>query len=247
MKKYLLLFFLWFGLSVPAGAYQEVVVSKGGSVSGTLFFKGTPPAPIKRPVKKHPEECGMGERSFQEVVVQNGRLSNAVVYLSDIKKGKPFIVPPEGFSIKQEKCFFTPHLQAVKQKSILNVLSKDAVGHNIHAYEVDGDRLRTIFNVAQPFADMVLKEKVRVRRSQYVKVECDIHDFMMAWIFVAKNPYFAIVKEDGTFELQNIPEGEYTLKAWNPLLGEIKQGVQVSPGGKVRINFSFSEKSGSSS
>jgi hypothetical protein len=49
-----------------------------------------------------------------------------------------------------------------------------------------------------------------------VKLECDIHAWMSAYLLVRDNPYFAVTDKDGKFSIKNLPVGEHTFIAWHP-------------------------------
>ncbi len=72
-----------------------------------------------------------------------------------------------------------------------------------------------------------------------VPVKCNIHSWMHAFIGVVANPYFAVTGDKGTFELGNVPPGEYTLEAWQQTLGTRELHITVPPSGKVEADFTF--------
>ena len=72
-----------------------------------------------------------------------------------------------------------------------------------------------------------------------MKVECDAHDFMHAFVFVAKNPYYSVVDENGNFEIGDIPAGNYTIKVWHGVLGEQEDTVTVDAGGNASVTMSY--------
>ena len=72
-----------------------------------------------------------------------------------------------------------------------------------------------------------------------IRVKCNIHNWMHAWIGVVDNPYFAVTGSDGNFELKNVPPGEYTIEAWQEELGTQEQHVSVPASGKSEIAFTF--------
>src|SRR5712691_6410064 len=92
MKKISLLAFLLVGLvALPLSnllAYTGGDVKDGGTISGTVKFAGTAPAPKKLDVSKDKEVCGKSVKSDQSLVVSGGNLVNAVVSITDIKTGK---------------------------------------------------------------------------------------------------------------------------------------------------------------
>jgi Carboxypeptidase regulatory-like domain len=65
---------------------------------------------------------------------------------------------------------------------------------------------------------------------------------MHAFIGVLDHPYFAVSKDDGSFEIKNLPPGTYTIAVWQEKLGTQEQQVTVAPHGNAEANFTFKEK-----
>ncbi len=222
-----------------ASAYEVVPVTNGGTVAGKVTFKGAAPAPKLLPITKDNAVCGTGNREIVEIAVKGGSLASAVVYVAKIDKGKAW-GETEKAVLDQKGCRFTPAAFVVKKDTELTIRNSDPVLHNIHTYEIIGNVRRTMFNVGQPDkGDM--KQPVKMRRSNAIKVECDAHDFMHAWAFAADNPYVAVTKEDGSFTIDNLPPGDYELKAWHPVLGEKSATVSVKSGAGSGASFEFSK------
>ena len=131
--------------------------------------------------------CGTGTREIDYVRVKDGALNDVVVYLDKIQVGKPF--PPEldKAKVNQKGCKFMPFLQVMRNGSDLDAINADPVLHNIHTYELMGRAKKTVFNVSQPNPGTVTKV-VKLKRGDAMKVECDAHDFMHGFVFVAKTP-----------------------------------------------------------
>jgi hypothetical protein len=72
-----------------------------------------------------------------------------------------------------------------------------------------------------------------------IRVKCNIHPWMKAWIGVVDNPYFGVTKADGTFDFKNVPPGTYTLEAWQEDLGTQEQQVTLASSGKATTEFAF--------
>ena len=224
-------------LAVQATHAYEVTAAGPASITGKVSFKGAVPAPKKLPITKDNAVCGSGEREIAEVNVKGGHLVGAVVYVTKIDAGKPWAQADKPL-LDQKGCRFAPEVLVVKKDSELTVRNSDPVLHNIHTYEIIGAVRRTMFNVGQPDKGD-LKQPIKVRRSNAVKIECDAHDFMHAWAFAADNPYVAVTRDDGSFSIDGLPDGSYELKAWHPVLGE--KSAQVTVKGATSANFEFSK------
>lgn len=229
-------------LPLNTGAYDVVPVDNGGHISGKITFLGADPAPRQYIVAKDADTCGTGTRSIDFVRVNNGALMDTVVYLYTIKSGKDFPAGIDNTELNQEKCAFKPFLGVMKDGGQLMVRNSDPVLHNIHTYEIIGRAKKTVFNISQPGDLKNLRKQVSLKRGNAMKVECDAHDFMHSFTFVAKNPYFAVVGEDGGFGIDDVPPGRYEIRAWHGTLGEKKATVTVEAGGATRIDFVFKAK-----
>lgn len=225
-------------------AYEVSPVTGGANVAGKIVFKGTVPGPKKLLITKDEEVCGKGSVERREIdVTKDGGLRHAVVFFEGVSKGKPWQKPPEGFVLDQKKCAFLPYLLVMPKGTDATVLNSDQALHNIHAYELIGRASRTIFNVAQPKFKPKVTQKIAVRKGNTaVRIECDAHNWMLGWIFVADSPYSAIVGEDGSFKIDDIPPGKYKLNAWHPFLGTVEKEVQLQASGKEQNVLEFSGK-----
>lgn len=226
-----------FSLAVPAALAYQPGAAGSGSISGRVSFKGAVPAPKKLPITKDNAVCGSGEREIVEVNVKGGNLAGAVVYVAKIDAGKPWGEADKAV-LDQKGCRFAPEVLVVRKDSELTVRNSDPVLHNIHTYEIIGAVRRTMFNVGQPDKGD-LKQPIKLRRSNAVKIECDAHDFMHAWAFASDHPYAAVTRDDGSFSIDGLPDGTYELKAWHPLLGE--KSAQVTVKGATTSSFEFSK------
>jgi plastocyanin len=228
---------------ISAGAaYKTATVTDGGAVTGRVVFKGQPPPPVKLIITKDQEACGKGQVVRKEVDVKGGALRDVVVFLEKVKQGKPFPKEAMDVVVDQRKCAYVPYIQMAAQGAKVTILNSDAAHHNIHAYELIGSARRSMWNVSQPKQRKKVKKKVRLRRGNVVRIECDVHNWMLGWMFVARNPYYAKVTEDGTFTIGDIPPGSYAITAWHPVLGTKKEKITVLANGKATVAFTFTPK-----
>ena len=121
-----------------------------------------------------------------------------------------------------------PTIQAIPAGK-LNVLNSDPVLHNTHGYYGK----RTAFNVALPNQGQTVE--VELPRAGQVKIECDAHGWMLGFVYVVANPYYALTAEDGTFEITDVPPGNYTLVANQAYTGPIEVDVTVKAGETAEI------------
>lgn len=229
--------------------YKEVAVSDGGSIKGKVSFTGPVPdtAVEKILITKDPDVCGKGEREVVWIDVKDGALRGTFVFIDKIKQGKKWDKPKGGiYLINQKGCRFHPWAQVVRAGSITIRNSDKGVLHNINARELIGvekGRIvkKGIFNFGQPEPGDI-KEKLKTRRSAYIGINCEAHNFMFGYMMAPKHPYAVVVGDDGSFSLDNVPPGKYTVKAWHPTLGVKKMKLTVPAKGAVDANFKFSKK-----
>ncbi len=226
-------------LTANAAAYKVVDVSNGGTITGKVSYSGKDPDPKIFTITKDNDVCGDGDRKIDYVRVTNGALNDTVVYLKKVKSGKAFSADLDNPEINQKKCGFIPFLSVMKNKDKLLVRNSDPVLHNIHTYEIIGKAKKTVFNISQPPELKTINKTVKLKRGTSMKLECDAHDFMHGFVFVAKNPYYSVVKEDGSYSIDNVPPGKYKIIAWHGFIGEEKGKVTVTAGGKASVDFTY--------
>jgi len=226
-------------LPSAAVAYEVAPVTEGGSVAGKVLFKGAVPTPKRMLIAKNKEVCGEGHREIVEVAVNNGALGNAVVVIDGIAMGKAWAATEQKPLLDQRGCRFIPPMMVVPRGAGIDILNSDPVLHNIHTYEIIGSARRTLFNVGQPIQGSTITKPLKLRSGEWIKVECDAHDFMHAWMFAALSPYVAVTREDGGFVIADVPPGKYKVRSLHPVLG-VKEGeVTVPAKGKAEITFEF--------
>jgi hypothetical protein len=235
-------------MAEAAKKYTETDVADGGAIKGKVTFAGPPPddAIEKILITKNPDVCGTGEREVVWVDVKDGALRGSFVFIDRIKKGKKWEKPKGGnYLINQKGCRFIPWAQVIRPGPITIRNSDEGVLHNINMRELIGVEKgrsvkRTMFNFGQPDPGDI-KQKVKPRRSPYISINCEAHNFMFGFIMAPKHPYAVVVKADGSYSLDNVPPGKYTVKAWHPRFGVKKMKLTVPAKGAVDANFSFSK------
>ena len=226
------------GLTAAAD-YAVAPVSGGGTITGTVRFAGTVPEPEMRMINKDMEVCGEGHRMHKTVSTgPQGGLTDVVIFVEGIEKGKAWSSEDEAPSLLQKDCAFTPYFQGIRLGSEVAVKNGDPVSHNIHTYEIVGRARLSMFNVQQP-AGSEFTKKIRMRRSRVIRLECDQHDFMIGWMYAVENPYYTLAGDDGKFSVSDVPPGTHKVKAWHPYLGFQETEVTLSAGGAAEASFEF--------
>jgi len=243
-------------LCISAGGntatYQEIDVVNGGTIKGKLTFEGELPdgAVEKIAINKNPDICdvdGTGNREVVWVDVDNGALRGAFVFIDDITEGKNWPgAADQEYVILQKGCRFHPWAQVV-QPGPLTIRHDDGptVLHNINTREMIGvekGRIvkRTLFNFGQPEPGDIEKQ-LKPRRSHFISMNCESHNFMFGFMMAPKHPYAVVVDEDGSYVIDAVPPGSYTVKVWHPTLGIQESTVTISESEVVDSNFSFSK------
>jgi hypothetical protein len=205
----------------PAGAYDVVAVPDGGSIKGRVVYNGAPPPKRKVVPTKDREVCGSGVREVDQIVLGSDKgVADAVVYLAKVEKGKAWAKPSKSPELDNRKCDFTPHVQVIRAGELV-IVNSDPVLHNTKGFF---DKL-PVFNVALPNQGQRIPRTIK--RSGLMRVECDAHGWMLAWVHVADSPYYAITGKDGTFTISDVPPGNYTLVAWQEYTGPVQLPVTV--------------------
>ena len=227
------------GTSRSQAGYEGTDVKDGGSIVGTVRFEGKIPKRRRLKVTGADKPCHSKPIPNDDLVVsKDGKIRWAVVSIKKIKKGKPFppADPENPVVLNQQGCRFRPHLVVVPPERTLRILNSDGVLHNVHLYA----RKNEPFNRSMP--GRVKQLEVTFDRAERIRVGCDVHKWMGGWIVVAKHPYYAVTGKDGSFRLENVPPGTYTLQVWHEKLGTQQREVTVSPGADAEIEFVLKRK-----
>lgn len=225
---------------LAAAAYVESGVVDGGRMAGFVRFDGELPPLDRILISKDGHVCGEGHAIPDSAEVgDDGSLAGAVVALNDVGEGKPWPDEMKAPEIVQEACKFQPYVQVAPKGAELTITNKDPLLHNIHAYEIIGRARRTMFNIAQPQADQVDKHVLKMKRGDVVELDCDAHNWMSAWVYTADHPYVAVTDASGAFLIEDVPEGEFEVTIWHPLLGSLDDKVRVASGQDTAIDFTL--------
>ena len=219
------LIFATFSLLILTSSVQA------GTIKGEVKYSGKVPAPITYKTGKFKKVCGP-EILDESLIIENQSVKDVVIWLEG-KQAKKLKSKPGTYTIDQKKCAYSPHVLAMPQGSELKILTSDPINHNIHTYSFDNDPINIMFLPNQDYTQEMEEPEV-------IKVTCDLHSWMVAYIVVTPHSYFAMTGKNGTFEIKDVPPGKYTLKVWHESLGEESRKIQVGED-ITQADFDFSE------
>jgi plastocyanin len=181
-------------------------------------------------------------RPVQQIVLRgaDGALANAFVTL----KGTFANVPPPSAPvvIRQVKCVDEPRVVGAMVGQTLRIVNSDTLAHETHA----ANSTTNTFKVTQPHSDMVFDYTLK-GPEEMLRLACDVHRWMTAWVGVEPHPYFNVTNEAGSFTIANVPPGRHQIRAWHERYGWLTKTVDVKAGATATIDFAYTgqERAGS--
>ena len=131
---------------------------------------------------------------------------------------------------------FEPHVLPIVAGTTVDFPNNDRTYHNVFSLS----KTKT-FDLGRYAAGH--SKSIRFDKPGIVRVFCDIHSHMSAFVLVFAHRYFALADEEGVYRLENVPPGTYNVVAWNestPL--ESRRAVVPDAGGDVEVNFSLGRR-----
>lgn len=210
-------------------------------VTGKVTLDGKAPEP-KSIDMSGVKECAdqHADPVYEETIVagEKGELANVVVHIkTDDPASLGGEVPKEPAVLDQKGCTYVPHVLAMMVGQEMMIKNDDPFLHNVHSLA----QTNPAFNFGQPNKDPG-KKVDSPKAAETYKIKCDVHPWMAAWVVVLDHPFFGVSKEDGTFAIKGLPDGEYDVTAWHEKLGT-QDGKVTVKGGKGEVNFTFKAES----
>jgi plastocyanin len=220
--------------------YFKADPSTAGTISGRIVFSGKPRPSSRVNMDNDPQCVKLHDQPVTDEEIatfrvgSEVRLANVFVYIKSGLEGKVFEPPAEPVVIAQRGCWFGPRVQGIMVGQTLQVVNSDPLTHNIHPLA----RVNREWNQSQSPGDPPLTRRF-AQPEVMIRIKCNIHNWMLAWIGAVPHPYHMVTGQEGLFSLEGVPPGEYILEAWHERLGRQEQPVRISAGGRMEMLFNF--------
>ncbi len=217
---------------------------------GTATIKGkiTVPAsqPAVRPIDMAATELcktanakpitPQGKRIFAD-----GSLPYAFVYLKSGVEGK-YDPPTEPLKLEQKGCMYTPHVAGLFCGQDVLVVNSDNTSHNIHATPSRNAEFN--FTQTKPGQQLLTAAQKFKAPEVMVRVKCDVHPWMSAYIGVLPHPFFSVTQQAGAYEIKNVPAGKYKLAVWHEEWSKAptELDIEVKDGDTIEKNIELPKK-----
>jgi hypothetical protein len=218
---------------------QKVSAAGEGKITGTVKIDGAAPHMRGIDMSKDPYcvKANSGGAPHMEtyVVGKDNGLQYAVLSL-DGWSGQANVVTTEP-TFNQKNCMYTPHVLGLDVTQTFKVTTEDQTAHNIHP--LPNPMINVGWNQSQPPGAPAIEKSWK--NPEVIPVQCNIHPWMHGFFVVVKGPV-AVSGEDGSFTIENVPPGSYTVKAWHEPDETQTQKVTVTAGSAATANFTFKAK-----
>lgn len=214
------------GAKGVGGGMADLQPTGFATIKGRFHVAGTVPSPGTLTVTTDTAVCAPGGQLPPDqsvTVASDGGLADVLFYLNqDVPDGWEH---PDDAARKnaevifdQKNCIFLSHVIAIRSTQRLKVVNSDTVAHNT---KINPNRGATKDNFIMPAGSSAIYNPGGQSPAPFA-VSCSIHPWMSASMITRDNPYFAVTKPDGSFEIKNVPTGvPLEFRAWQEKLGSI--------------------------
>jgi plastocyanin len=213
------------GLSLAVAAWL-LITPPAGAIRGRVELPEQPPDREARP-----SAADLGMPAAHRVTPRRA----AVVYLDPAPRAAFDVSEEPRARMDQRNERFVPHVLAIVAGTTVDFPNSDPTYHNV--FSLSKPRR---FDLGRYAAGK--SKSVRFDRPGIVRVFCDIHSHMSAFILVFSHRYFAVTDDEGRYRIDNVPPGTYSVVAWHESLSPDTKKVSLPEGGDVELHFSLSKR-----
>lgn len=208
-----------------------------GTIKGQVRFTGAATDQKKLPVTTDQYVCGKEKDAEDLVLSPEKGIRNAVVSLKTPPPGAGWKTLPAPAQMDQKQCVFVPRVVVVPVGGTVEFLNNDRLLHNLHS-NIAGTA-NPSFNRTQPKGRTI---PITFKKPEVIRVDCDLHPWMRAWVVVVEHPFYAISNDQGEFVLDSVPPGQYTLQVWHESLGTVTRDVTLRDGAITTVTVEMGRK-----
>jgi hypothetical protein len=171
------------------------------------------------------------------VVDPDGGVRWAFVYLVDGLREPPPAEPPRPVTLDLFGCTIFPHVVGLRVGEELAIENGDPFLHAPHAV--------TMLNrgAQAGLPSRGTRTSWRFRRPEImVRVGCDLHPWMSAWVGVVDHPYFSVTGASGSYALPPLPWGTYRVRVWHERYVSVTREIRLLPGVPPTLDFVLDAK-----
>jgi plastocyanin len=206
--------------NVPAAAGQQ-----GAGRAGTL--RGRVEVAHVVASGRRPGIADLGARPERDAPDRQ----RSIVYLESAPRAAFDQGEPAGrAAMDQRNETFVPHVLAITAGTVVDFPNSDRFYHNVFSLSKAARFDLGRYAVGK-------SKSVRFNQPGIVRVFCEIHSHMNAFILVFGHPFFATTDVDGRYRINNVPPGTYNVIAWNEGLASEPRSVTIPPGGVAELDF----------
>jgi plastocyanin len=205
--------------------------ARAESIEGSVDVSGKVPAAGKLHREADPF-CAKTPMNDPSTEGKAGHLANTWVHVT--KGAKDATAPSDTVEMDQKNCMYTPRMTTAVVGQKIQAKNGDPVLHNVHTYL----GAATLFNKGMP-NDKAAPIETTASAEGMMKWKCDVHPWMRGYIGVSKSGLQAVSKDDGSFKIDNVPPGKYTVESWHEKFGTKTQEVTVEAGKPAKVTFTY--------
>ena len=212
--------FVSFVLIQPA---SQLSAARNGAIRGRVELRRA-----ATPMERRPGVSDLGTPAGRDVP----DLLRSVVYLESAPRGA-FDTDEGGHAVMDQRNeTFVPHVLAITTGTTVDFPNSDKFYHNVFSLSKTKR-----FDLGRYAAGH--SESIRFDRAGIVRVFCDIHSHMNAFILVFSHPFFALTDDEGRYRIDNVPPGTYGVIAWNEGISTEARPITVPDGGVAELDFTL--------
>jgi plastocyanin len=208
---------------VPPSAPVQQRIARGGAIRGRVELRHIAPT-----IERRPNVSDFGAAAERDIPDR----TTSIVYLESAPRGAFEQVESGHAIMDQRNQTFVPHVLAITAGTVVDFPNSDHFYHDVFSLSKVAR-----FDLGRYPAGQ--SKSIRFDRPGIVRVFCDIHSHMNAFILVFGHPFFGATDAAGRYRIDHIPGGTYNVVAWNEGTQSDPQSITVVDGAAAELDFTL--------